>query len=656
MKKYLYAVFATLICTTGLSHAAENPQIEWELRHPFKLFGNFSSKENYFVSSVDRLVWDYRRDLYVDAECQRTPYPVTCSELSLGATRDQKMRDLLLNQRSKDDHSHIRDAWLATAINWDNAERSYSPRIFQKTDYVGIKVRLAGKGAASSTCQWSRDGVRLDEWKVPCGEWLRTFNIRRGAKSSTITVQVENGETYTLSGNDTVVRERLIVGLGDSFASGEGNPDIAVKLSTTETDKQRAFPLPVRRAVDNMFQLDAAQWLDRDCHRSLLGAQQRAAIQFSARRPREETIFLGFACSGAEILEGIIGPYAGTGETSIFSRDGRNRGDYDRWDSSQINQLLKVLCESEPTRLRSFEDVFTRSAVRSGSYASDLERKFARSQIDTIITACPGGHLKMNIDAVLLSVGGNDVGFSKIIAGALTEGLTRRFVFGAAGQTLSPSEAKTLIEQNLPKKYKELDRILQTYLGISDPKKVIVSTYPNPATDAAGNVCGTNSGGLRRGLEAFHPRGTARLTGNESTNIIKNVVEPLNKAIQAAPNRNGRSWTVADSHVRRAIGHGICAEGHLSPEDTLSTGDYMFKFNAYAPTTRWFRAINDSFLIQNQQKVESEMGTSLWARASDQLLIPYLKIYGAIHPNGIGAAANADAYLQRLEEIIPAGR
>lgn len=655
MKKYLYAVFATLICTTGLSHAAENPQIEWELRHPFKLFGDFSTKENYFVSSVDRLVWDYRRDLYVDAECQKKRYPVTCSELSLGATRYQKMRDLLLNQRNKDDHSHIRDAWLATAINWNNSERSYSPNIFQKTDYVGIKVRLTGKDTASSTCQWSRDGVRLDEWKVPCGEWLRTFNIRRGAKSSTIAVQIENGETYTLSGNNTVVRERLIVGLGDSFASGEGNPDIAVKLSTTETDKQKAYPLPVRRAVDNMFQLDAAQWLDRDCHRSLLGAQQRAAIQFSARRPREETIFLGFACSGAEILEGIIGPYAGTGETSTFSRDGRNGGDYDRWDSSQINQLLKILCASEPARLRSFEDIFTRKAVKSGSYASDLERKFTRNQIDTIITGCPDGRLKMKIDAILLSVGGNDVGFSKIIANALAEG-PRGVLFDVAGQTLSPSKAKTLIEQNLPKKYKELDRVLQTYLGISDPKKVIVSTYPNPATDAAGNVCGTNGGELRRGLEAFHPRGTARLTGSESTSIVKNVVEPLNKAIQVAPNRNGRSWTVADSHVRRAIGHGICAEGRLSPEDTLSTKDYMFKFNAYAPTTRWFRAINDSFLIQNQQKVEVELRTTFVGRLSDSLTAPYEKIYGAIHPNAIGAASNADAYLQRLEEIIPAGR
>lgn len=656
MIKHLYVAFTALAFAHSPGVAAETHQIEWELRHPFKLFGNFSRDENYFTKDVDRLVWDYRRDLYVDAACQKTPHPVTCSELALGASRYQKMRDLLLHPRSKDDHSHIRDAWLATAIHWDNAQRSYSPRIFRKDEYVGVKVRLNGKETASLTCQWSRDGVRLDEWRVPCGEWLRTFNIRRGPKSSTITVEIENGNTQTLSGKHTLIHERLIVGFGDSFASGEGNPDIAVRLSTTETDKHRAFPLPLRRAVDDMFQLDAAQWLDRDCHRSLLGAQQMAAMQFSARRPREETIFLGFACSGAEILEGIIGPYAGTGETSTFSRNGRKRGDYDRWDSSQINQLLKVLCESEPARLRSFEDVFTRRAVRSGNYASVLEKKFARNQLDTIVTACPNGRLKMKIDAVLLSVGGNDIGFSKIVAASLAEGVAQRALLGVADQTLSPTDAKALIERNLPKKYKELDRVLQTYLNISDPKKVIVTTYPNPLTDAEGNVCGSSNGGMRRGLEGFPSRGEARLSGNESSSIIRNVVEPLNMAIRAAPDRNGRMWTVADSHERRVIRHGICAEGRLSPEDSLSTKDYMFKFNAYAPTTRWFRTINDSFLIQNQQKVESELGTSLLARISDEVRAPYLKIYGAIHPNSIGAAANADAYLQKLEQVIPAGR
>ncbi|MFK0274072.1 hypothetical protein ACIQUG_10380 [Ensifer sp. NPDC090286] len=650
--KFMKVILAATTLAAAPATAQDDVRIEWELRRPFKMFGAFGAKDDYFkAGSIDRAVWDYRRDLFVDASCSAGKNPVSCSEQKLGPSRLQTMREMLAAPYKPDNNSHLRDAWLATATAWNNRERVYDSTMINGEPRVGIKARLLGPSAASLTCQWSADGIALDAWRVPCGEWLTNINIKRGATSSTLSVTVlETGKSYQLSGTDTLIRERLIVGLGDSFASGEGNPDVPVRLSE-ELDGDSAFPLPKRRATSTMMETDAAQWLDRDCHRSLLGAQQRAAIQFSARRPREETIFLGFACSGAEILEGIIGPYTGTGDTSQFSRAGRSQGRYDQWDGSQINQVIRALCNEPVGAAFRYKGIYLPWELRAGNYAPKLEGRFETNRLDGLVTKCPSG-FKRPIDAVLLSVGGNDIGFSKIIAGVIVEGWFRSKLFSLAGQIVSPQQAKKTIADTLPGKYRELDRLLEKYLGMKDARRIIISAYPNPATDQNGALCGNNPGGMKRGLEAFPARKTATLSAGESASIVKNVIEPLNAVIGKAPDRGSRKWTVADDHLGRTIGHGICAEGNLSKEDSLETRRYLMEFNPYAEATRWFRTINDSYLIQNQMKVESEIDGSLTSLIADK----YLKVYGMIHPNSMGSAANADAYLDRLEEVIPLGR
>ncbi|WP_421577709.1 hypothetical protein [Shinella sp. M31] len=653
MRRIFYAALALTVGNSVVLAAQDSPKIEWELRHPFKLFGDFGEKDRYFQKSVDRRLWDYRRDLFVDLTCNEKPKLVSCSEMALGEERLRTMRDDLAAGGDGEDNSHLRDAWLATAIAWSNKTRTYDKSLLDSTERAGIKVRLSGPSVAALTCQWSADGATIPEWKVRCGEWLKNINIRRGTKSSVLAVTVlETGATFQLTGSDTLIRERLIVGLGDSFASGEGNPDIPVKLSK-KMDTNKAFPMP--RRGDGTVGRVAAQWLDRDCHRSLLGAQQRAAIHFSARRPREETIFLGFACSGAEILEGLIGPYAGTGDTSQFSRAGRLNGQRWIWDESQINQAIRALCREEASMTRGLKNAYDRRDWRNGNYTRHLNDQFKSKTLDQLVLRCPAG-FKRPIDAVLLSIGGNDIGFSKIIASVLASPGLQTVAFRWADQSRPPAEAGQYIARELPGKYAELDKILENNLLITDSRRVIIAAYPNPTTDQNGKVCGSNKGGLTRGLEAFPSRGTANVSDLESRSIVEYVVDPLNTAVRKAPNRHGRRWTVAEGHLERIKGHGICAEGTLSKEDTLSTRKYMDGFDAYAPTTRWFRTINDSFMIQNQMQVESEKSTSLLAKLFDPVLSQYLKIYGAIHPNSMGAAVLADAYLDKLEDLIPQPR
>jgi hypothetical protein len=82
--------------------------------------------------------------------------------------------------------------------------------------------------------------------------------------------------------------ETLIVSIGDSVASGEGNPD-------------RAGDFPTRRE----------RWLLRRCHRSLRSGHAEAALQAERADPNGDVAFVPLACSGATIAEGLLGPYRG---------------------------------------------------------------------------------------------------------------------------------------------------------------------------------------------------------------------------------------------------------------------------------------------------------------------------------------------------------
>ncbi|MDF0676595.1 MAG: hypothetical protein P0120_20010 [Nitrospira sp.] len=81
-----------------------------------------------------------------------------------------------------------------------------------------------------------------------------------------------------------------IASIGDSFASGEGNPD----------EPQRFDSLG--------FVKKGPVWADRQCHRSHIAAPEKAAIAIAnfLEQPLE---FIGLACTGARLDHGILEPY-----------------------------------------------------------------------------------------------------------------------------------------------------------------------------------------------------------------------------------------------------------------------------------------------------------------------------------------------------------
>src|ERR1700681_4243223 len=102
----------------------------------------------------------------------------------------------------------------------DNVKESYLTPV----DHP-ITVRLTGQVPVGATCAWSfDDGDGPQASTFDCAE---TINLRvRYGRQTVATVEVSSGpEAPQRLSAEIMVRDVFIAGLGDSIASGEGNPD-----------------------------------------------------------------------------------------------------------------------------------------------------------------------------------------------------------------------------------------------------------------------------------------------------------------------------------------------------------------------------------------------------------------------------------------------
>ena len=124
---------------------------------------------------------------------------------------------------------------------------------------------------------------------------------------------------------EIAVRDIFIAGLGDSIASGEGNPDRPIALadegfcfrsylgtaaaqyyrpSRAGYKGGRACEAPDSLAV---WQQQSALWFNAACHRSLYSYQTRTALALAVQYPHIAVTYLPLACTGATIADGLFG-------------------------------------------------------------------------------------------------------------------------------------------------------------------------------------------------------------------------------------------------------------------------------------------------------------------------------------------------------------
>ena len=202
----------------------------------------------------------------------------------------------------------------------DNVKESYLTPI----DHP-VSVRLAGPIPVGATCAWSfDDGDGPQASTFDCAE---PVNLRvRYGRTTVATVEVSSGsEAPQRLSTEIAVRDIFIAGLGDSIASGEGNPDRPIALAdegfcfrsylgTAAAQYYRPSRAGYKggRACEApdflpVWQKQSALWFNSACHRSLYSYQTRAALSLAVRYPHIAVTYLPLACTGASITDGLFG-------------------------------------------------------------------------------------------------------------------------------------------------------------------------------------------------------------------------------------------------------------------------------------------------------------------------------------------------------------
>jgi len=120
--------------------------------------------------------------------------------------------------------------------------------------------------------------------------------LPEGTFEVTLTISGEGVEES--SSESILVDDILIVALGDSYASGEGNPEIP--------------GAPATWADDGAPNASTVQSLSHDgAHRSGLAGPAQAALGIERADPHTSVTFVFLAASGVTIRDGVLGPFEG---------------------------------------------------------------------------------------------------------------------------------------------------------------------------------------------------------------------------------------------------------------------------------------------------------------------------------------------------------
>lgn len=582
-------------------------QISWEVRNRFRLF----REERDFL-------------LHVEAARGRT---ILGAEQALAVQSDGRgwarntLARLCIDQAGK----------IAQPCTRDGINEDY----LTPADHA-VTVRLTGHVPQGAICMWKfDDGATSQEQSFDC---LEPINIRlRYGQPTAVTVDVNAGpEVPERITEEIQVRDVLVAGLGDSIASGEGNPDRPVELSSGGFCFRSYLgggeyyrPGRARFQGDKscsgsgalpQWQRFNAQWSNAACHRSLYSYQARAALALAVRHPHVAVTFLPLACTGATIERGLLG--------------------------SQ----------------RARECLITRNGVNcQGTVNGQV------AELREMITAAKRRQADRQLDLIFLSVGANDIDFSGLVADVIVEKATERSLFYRGGVLGSVEASRSTLARSLPQDFARLRDALKPLVG-GDLARVVYVSYANPAL-ASDPPCTSGRDGFDI-HPAFNadPQRLATVVSYVQDEFLPRLKDlALCEGGVLCRDPNSDRMTLVDSHQAAFAGHGMCARSGNDPEfdqqcfsvrgesfqtdpvaganNPMVCGQSASEFRAYSPRARWIRTANDSYFaaMTYPQGLQSSMQPTDIHDASWGVLSA---VYGgAVHPTAEGHAAMADAAL-----------
>jgi GDSL-like Lipase/Acylhydrolase family len=312
-----------------------------------------------------------------------------------------------------------------------------------------VRVSLSGAGRCDGDLIWKLDDGELKPARIRgC---VFEFPASEGGHALLVDVDGEESPTQEIE-----VRDHLVVSIGDSVASGEGNPDAG--------------------------DLAAPEWrLEPRCHRSMRSGAAQATVALDRGNPTASVSFVPLGCSGATIEQGLLHEYAGIEPDA---------------DLGKLRPQVAELGELADQR---------------------------------------------DVDAVLLSVGANDIRFSKLVKFCVKVDDCSRKPFGGADTAAEFVEDAL---RSLREKYDELGDRLREH--VSDDR-VIAVEYFDPLRDVGGEPCERVLFGIDR---------------EEAAWAESNVLGALNGVLRDAAVEN--HWRLVSGVAKVFRDHGICAEGEAA--------------------------------------------------------------------------------------------
>jgi len=293
----------------------------------------------------------------------------------------------------------------------------------------------------------------------------------------------------------------VIASIGDSNASGEGAPNAAGSSPSI--------------------------WSLAQCHRSENSGRTLAANALSSLVNLE---YSNFACSGASINVGLLGPYVGM----------------------PVNLAVLPALHSQVQQVRDWMNASSR---------------------------------RQNLDVLIISIGINDAGFGKVVGSCLNPFVG--FPSWNTGDCAQDSDLIHLIANGDPDNETgggglnhlaaALDELASTIKQQLNPRYVLITEYPNPLHDEQGRFCNgydekfsviqqnLTSGayepetGIAKWLEAG---GAMKyVLQNEAQFMENSLINPLNLQLSKAAQRHAADgWIYVGGMVEMTLPHGYCAK------------------------------------------------------------------------------------------------
>ena len=298
------------------------------------------------------------------------------------------------------------------------------------------------------------------------------------------------------------VRDVLVVALGDSFISGEGNPHVLWEKPKIV----RGFP---------QSPTQPASWWDARCHRSLFTGAAIAAAKLAQWNKRISVTFVSYACSGAELYDGLMTGYRGR-ETvrQVRARYKEHiQAPVDvylgrHYLQPQIKEIGKVLCAEDG---RSVLDECT-----------DFRRP----------------------DYLIVSSGGNEIGFSSIVKDLALRNCK--------------ADCKDDIERGVIEKIGELQsgfQSLKRRLAPTNPHNVILTEYMDPTRFQNAKFCDDRRARQKSFFGFKHFIG---IRAHESRFAFEKVLVKLNAELKDVATSLG--WRIVDDLQALSRRKGYCSD------------------------------------------------------------------------------------------------